>query len=345
MRYKLLGRSGLRVSELCLGAMTFGEEWGWGSSRDESRKVFEAFAEAGGTFIDTANVYTNGTSETFLGEFLEGRRERFVLATKYTSCMDPENPNAGGNQRRNMVRAVEASLKRLQTDYVDLYWLHAWDFTTPVDEVMRAFDDLVRAGKVLYVGISDAPAWIISEANMLAELRGWSRFVGLQIQYSLISRHAERDLLPMARARDLAVTPWGVLGSGVLSGKYKGKAGQKAHSRGDWGDGLLTDSNLRIAEAVEAVAGELDCTASQVALAWVRQQPYGVMIPILGARRLTQLEDNLGCLKVQLDDRQLARLDEVSRIEVGFPHDFLGSPMVKQIVFGNTADRIDNHHG
>jgi aryl-alcohol dehydrogenase-like predicted oxidoreductase len=307
--------------------------------------VFEAFAEAGGTFIDTANVYTNGTSETFLGEFLEGRRERFVLATKYTSCMDPENPNAGGNQRRNMVRAVEASLKRLQTDYVDLYWLHAWDFTTPVDEVMRAFDDLVRAGKVLYVGISDAPAWIISEANMLAELRGWSRFVGLQIQYSLISRHAERDLLPMARARDLAVTPWGVLGSGVLSGKYKGKAGQKAHSRGDWGDGLLTDSNLRIAEAVEAVAGELDCTASQVALAWVRQQPYGVMIPILGARRLTQLEDNLGCLKVQLDDRQLARLDEVSRIEVGFPHDFLGSPMVKQIVFGNTADRIDNHHG
>jgi aryl-alcohol dehydrogenase-like predicted oxidoreductase len=345
MRYKLLGRSGLRVSELCLGAMTFGEEWGWGSSKDESRKVFEVFAKAGGNFVDTANVYTNGTSETFVGEFLEGRRDRFVLATKYTSCTDPQNPNAGGNHRRNMVRAVEASLERLRTDYIDLYWLHAWDSTTPVDEVMRAFDDLVRAGKVLYVGISDAPAWIVSEANMLAELRGWSRFVGLQIQYSLISRHAERDLLPMARARDLAVTAWGVLGSGVLSGKYRGKAGQKAHSRGDWGHDLLTDRNLRVAEAVEGVAGELGCTASQAALAWVRQQPYGVMIPILGARRPSQLEDNLGCLELRLDDRQLARLDEVSRIEVGFPHDFLGSPLVKQVVFGNHADRIDNHRG
>lgn len=343
MRFKLLGRSGLRVSELCLGAMTFGEEWGWGSSREESRAVFDAYVEAGGNFVDTANIYTNGTSETLLGQFLEGQREKVVLATKYTSCMDPDNPNAGGNARRNMVRAVEASLKRMRTDYIDLYWLHAWDFTTPVEEVMRAFDDMVRAGKVLYVGVSDTPAWLVSEANMLAELRGWSRFVGLQIQYSLISRHAERELLPMARARDIAVTPWGVLGSGMLSGKYRGQVGQQVHSRGEMGDGTLTEHNMRIAEEVEAVAREHGCSAAQVALAWVRQQPYGVMIPILGARTVPQLQDNLGCLQVTLSDEQLAGLDEVSRIEYGFPHDFLDAPRIQQVVFGNHAGRIDNH--
>lgn len=344
MRYKLLGRSGLRVSELCLGTMTFGEEWGWGASEQESAQVFNDFAEAGGNFIDTANLYTNGTSEAYVGKFLQGRRDRFVLATKYSLNTDPDNPNGGGNSRKSMVRAVEQSLRRLNTEYIDLYWLHAWDGMTPVDEVMRAFDDLVHAGKVMYVGVSDTPAWIISEANMMAELRGWSRFVGMQIQYSLVSRTPERELLPLARARDLAVTPWGVLGSGVLTGKYAGKAGQKnAHSRGEMGNSQLTEQNLRIAHEVEQVAREAGCTPSQVALAWLRQRPFGVVIPILGARTPAQLKDNLGCLEVTLSPEQVSRLDRASDVELGFPHDFLGSPRVKQIINGNTAERLDSH--
>nr|HMQ54595.1 aldo/keto reductase [Anaerolineae bacterium] len=220
MRYKLLGRSGLRVSELALGTMTFGEEWGWGASKEESKKIFDAYAEAGGNFVDTANRYTEGTSEKFVGDFIAADREHFVVATKYTLFMRRDDPNFSGNHRKNMVQALEASLKRLKTDYVDLYWVHAWDYTTPVEEVMRGLDDLVRSGKVLYIGISDTPAWIVSQANTMADLRGWSRFVGLQLRYSLIDRTVERELLPMARALDLGVTPWSVLGSGVLTGKY-----------------------------------------------------------------------------------------------------------------------------
>ena len=223
MRYKLLGHSGLRVSELALGTMTFGEDWGWGASKEESRRMFDAFAQAGGNFIDTANRYTNGTSEKYVGEFVAAERERFVVATKYSLFMRRDDPNASGNHRKNMIQSLEASLKRLNIDYIDLYWVHAWDFMTPVEEVMRALDDMVRAGKILYVGVSDTPAWIVSRANMLAELRGWSRFVGLQIRYNLVDRAAERDLLPMARALDLAVTPWNVLGAGVLTGKYNQK--------------------------------------------------------------------------------------------------------------------------
>ena len=200
MRYRLLGRSGLRVSDLCLGAMTFGEDWGWGSSKDESRQILDAFLEAGGNFIDTANVYTNGTSEILLGEFLKETRDSVVLATKYTNAMPGTDPNAAGNQRKSMMRAVEASLKRLQTDYIDLYWLHIWDKMTPLDEVMRAFDDLVRQGKILHAGVSDMAAWAVARANTMAELRGWSPFVGLQIEYSLIERTVERELIPMAES-------------------------------------------------------------------------------------------------------------------------------------------------
>ena len=206
MNYRLLGKSGLRVSEFCLGTMTFGEDWGWGSSKDEAKKIYDAFREAGGNFIDTANIYTNGTSESFLGEFFKGHRESVVLATKFTNAAAGTDPNAAGNHRKNMVQAVEASLKRLQTDYIDLYWVHIWDQITPVEEVMRGLDDLVRQGKVLYVGISDAPAWWIAQANTLATLRGWSPFVGLQIEYSLIERTVERELIPMAKALDLGVT-------------------------------------------------------------------------------------------------------------------------------------------
>src|SRR6516164_2894320 len=198
MNYRLLGKSGLRVSEMSLGTMTFGEEWGWGAAKDEAQKVYNAYRDAGGNFIDTANLYTNGTSESFLGEFVKGHRETMVLATKYTNAAPGNDPNAAGNHRKSMVRAVEASLKRLQTDYIDLYWVHIWDQITPVEEVMRGLDDLVRQGKVLYVGISDAPAWWIAQANTLASLRGWSAFVGLQIEYNLIERTVERELIPMA---------------------------------------------------------------------------------------------------------------------------------------------------
>src|SRR5512146_3244183 len=205
MNYHLLGHSGLRVSELCLGTMTFGEDWGWGASKDESSAIFEAFAAAGGNFIDTANNYTNGTSEKYVGEFTAADRDHFVIATKYTLTERPADPNFGGNQRKNLSRSVEGSLKRLNSGYIDLLYLHMWDGMTPVDEVMRALDDLVRCGKVLYIGISDTPAWVVSQANMLAGLHGWSQFIALQSPYSLADRALERDLLPMAEALDLGV--------------------------------------------------------------------------------------------------------------------------------------------
>jgi aryl-alcohol dehydrogenase-like predicted oxidoreductase len=214
MRYQLLGRSGLRVSELCLGTMTFGEDWGWGAPKDTSRAIFEAFTEAGGNFLDTANLYTNGTSERLLGEFIHSRRDRYVVATKYTLNMDAQgDPNGAGNHRKSMIQSVEGSLKRLNTDYIDLYWVHAWDTLTPVEEMMRAFDDLVRAGKILYIGASDFPAWQVARANTMAELRGWTSFSALQIEYSLIERTVERELIPMANGMGLTVTPWAPLGA------------------------------------------------------------------------------------------------------------------------------------
>jgi aryl-alcohol dehydrogenase-like predicted oxidoreductase len=227
MKYRLFGKSGLRVSEAALGTMTFGQERGWGAPKDESRKVYDAFREAGGNFIDTANIYTDGTSESFLGEFLEGHRDSVVLATKYSNAAPGNDPNAAGNHRKSMMQAVEASLKRLRTDYIDLYWVHIWDAMTPVEEVMRGLDDLVRQGKVLYVGISDVPAWWIAQANTLADLRGWSRFIGLQIPYNLIERTVERELIPMAKALDIGVTAWSPLSNGVLTGKYHGHGGSE----------------------------------------------------------------------------------------------------------------------
>jgi aryl-alcohol dehydrogenase-like predicted oxidoreductase len=235
VRYKLLGNSGLRVSELCLGTMTFGEDWGWGSSEEESRKVYDAFLDAGGNFIDTANIYTSGTSERLLGEFLHGQREHIVLATKYTNAAPGTDPNAAGNHRKSMVQALEASLKRLKTDYIDLYWLHIWDQITPIEEVMRAFDDLVRQGKILYAGVSDIPAWVVAKGNTLAALRGWTPFVGLQIEYSLIERTPERELLPMAADLGLGVTAWSPLAGGVLTGKQLEAGGAKDSRQSDPG--------------------------------------------------------------------------------------------------------------
>jgi aryl-alcohol dehydrogenase-like predicted oxidoreductase len=343
MRYRLLGKSGLRVSELCLGTMTFGEDWGWGSSKDESRRVLDAFLEEGGNFIDTANVYTNGTSETLLGEFLQGRRDSTVLATKYTNSFPGTDPNAGGNQRKNMMRAVEASLKRLQTDYIDLYWLHIWDKITPIEEVMRAFDDLVKQGKVLYVGVSDMPAWVVSRANTLAELRGWTPFVGLQIEYSLIERTVERELLPMAEAMGLGVTAWSPLAGGVLTGKYaEGRAAADARMNSEMMKAFSREDDRigAVVAEVRTVARELGRSPAQVALAWLRHRPIPV-IPIIGARRMEQFRDNLACLDLTLGADQVDRLDAASRIALGFPHDFYDNEMVKGILYGGMRDKID----
>jgi aryl-alcohol dehydrogenase-like predicted oxidoreductase len=342
MKYRLLGNSGLRVSAASLGTMTFGEDWGWGSSKDEAQRIYAAYREAGGNFIDTANVYTNGTSERFLGEFMRGHRGSVVLATKYSNAVPGTDPNAAGNHRKNMTQAVEASLKRLQTEYIDLYWVHIWDEVTPAEEVMRGLDDLVRAGKVLYVGISDAPAWWISGANTLAWLRGWTAFVGLQIEYSLIERTVERELIPMARAFDVGVVAWSPLASGLLSGKYHGGAG-KAEGRlsAEGMEQFLPEKQRadRIIAAVKSVADEVGRNMAQVSLAWLRYRAVPV-IPILGARKLAQLEDNLASLDLELSTAQLKSLDEASRVDLGFPQEFYTKELVRSLRYGGLADRL-----
>src|SRR5215204_4960935 len=275
MRYKLLGRTGLRISELALGAMTFGDQWGWGASPQECARMLEAYGEAGGNVIDTANHYTHGESERIVGGLIGSERDRWVLCTKYVLNQSPADPNAGGSHRKSLVRSLEASLNRLGTDYVDVLWVHIWDAFTPVEELMRALDDMVRAGKVLYVGISDTPAWIVCGANTVAQLRGWTPFAGLQVPYSLVERSVERE-----------------------------------------------------------------ASASQVAIAWVRaQQPRATIVPILGARTREQLEDNLAALRLQLSSDELARLNAVSRIELGFPHDFDAD----RLAYGDTRELIDDH--
>ncbi len=343
MRYKLLGKSGLRVSELCLGTMTFGEDWGWGAPAEESHKVYDAFLEAGGNFIDTANVYTNGTSERLLGEFMQGHREQIVLATKYTNAAPGKDPNAAGNHRKSMVQAVEASLKRLQTDYIDLYWLHIWDQITPIEEVMRGFDDLVRQGKILYAGVSDMPAWVVARANTLAELRGWTTFVGMQVEYSLIERTPERELLPMASSLGLGVTAWSPLAGGVLTGKQLEAGGAKDSRQSDPMMQQFMAAKPQkdiIAREVVTVARESGHSPAQVALAWLRQRATP-MIPIIGARKLSQLKDNLACVDIKLDPTHIKRLDTVSRIEMGFPHDFFEMEMVSALSSGGMRDQID----
>jgi aryl-alcohol dehydrogenase-like predicted oxidoreductase len=277
-----------------------------------------------------------------VGEFVAPNRGRFVVATKYTLSTNRDDPNASGNHRKNLVQALNESLKRLGTDYIDLLWVHAWDDGyTPTEEVMRALDDVVRAGKVLYVGVSDAPAWYVAQANTLADLRGWSRFVGLQIEYSLIERTPESELLPMAKALDIAVTPWGALGGGVLSGKYT-KGTPSDSKRVDGNQGRVTERNLAIAAEVEKIAAEIERSPSQVAVAWLRRQP-GVIVPIIAARRLEQIVDNLNSADVTLSDDHLARLHKVSAVAKTFPHNFLATEQARRIVHGSTGSLIDDH--
>jgi aryl-alcohol dehydrogenase-like predicted oxidoreductase len=339
MRYKLLGRSGLRVSELCLGTMTFGETWGWGASKAESKKMFDLFAEAGGNFIDTSVNYTDGTAEEFLGDFLKADRDHFVVATKYTLTKpDNTDPNGGGNSRKNMMKSVERSLKRLKTDHIDIYYLHMWDSMTPVEEVVRGMDDLVRQGKVNYVAFSDTPDYIVAEANARADLMGWSRFIGMQVPYSLLGRAVERSIIPMAKHWDMAVLPWGLLNAGILTGKFLKKF--KDPTRVDQKNLKMSEKNMGIVLEVQKIAEEVGKPMSQVAINWVKQQSKAQMIPILGARSVKQLKDNMGVLDWKLTDEQWKRLDEVSAIDLGFPHGFLEG---NHYVYGATYDKIDNH--
>jgi aryl-alcohol dehydrogenase-like predicted oxidoreductase len=344
--YCLLGRSGLRVSPLCLGTMTFGVGPGtWGSTDEEAAKLIDLYIERGGNFIDTANFYGQmGQSEVLLGQMVGGRRDKLVISTKYSLTTSPGDPNASGNHRKNMVRSVEASLKRLKTDYIDLYYLHMWDFRTPVDEVLRAFDDLVRTGKILYIGVSDTPAWQISRMQAIAEIRGWTQFCALQISYSLTERTVEREMIPMAAEMGMGVCPWSPLGGGVLAGKYsradlspsnpKELTSRKAINAMT---GRLSEQSLAAAAVVGEIAKETGRTSAQVAVAWTLTNPV-VVSPVLGVRTLAQLQDNLGSLEVELSKEQLARLDAVSRVPKVFPMDILKSP-AEPMMFGNVKVR------
>ena len=324
--YITLGRSGLRVSPLCLGAMTFGEEWGWGSSVAESNAIIGRYLERGGNFIDTANAYTKGHSEVIVGDYFArtpGARDRVVIATKFMANLYPGDPNGGGAGRKSMQAACEQSLRRLKTDYIDLYWLHCWDTHTPIEETMRAMDDLVRAGKVRYIGFSDTPAWKVAQAQTQALFRGWSPLVALQIEYSLIERTVEGELMPMAIELGLGVTPWSPLRGGVLSGKYtRANAGQVQADRGDRVHQYLTERSYTIVDELIRIAQEQQTTPAAVALSWVQHRP-GVASTIIGARRIDQLDQNLAALDVRLTPAQMEALDVVSAPTLNFPTQFL----------------------
>ncbi len=342
--YRLLGRSGLRVSPLSLGTMTFGSDWGWGADAKEARRIFDLYVDRGGNFIDTSVNYTNGTSEQMVGAFLAEKRERIVLATKFTMARDPGNPNSGGNHRLNMMRSVEQSLRQLDTDRIDLLYLHGWDFTTAPDEVMRGLDDLVTSGKVVYLGICNTPAWRVAEMQTIAFLRGWAPLVALQIEYSLVQRTVEHELIPMAAALGLGVLPWSPLGGGVLTGKYsradlsdESESGVSASRKGVIASsGHLTVEALDIAEVVRSVAHECGATPSQVALAWTLTNP-AVVSPIVGARTVDQFEDNLGALQVTLTIEQRTLLNDASAPTPIFPGVFMARPMVQGLIFGGAT--------
>ena len=344
MRYKLFGHTGLRVSELSLGVMTFGESWGWGSNKADSKTIFDTYVNAGGNFFDTADQYTDGDSERWLGEFAASERERFVIATKYSSQLSTEHPMASGNSRKHMVQALEGSLKRLNTDYIDIYWLHCWDFLTPVEEVMRGLDDLISAGKIQYIGISNTPAWTVAKANTLAELRGWHRFSGLQLKYNLVARDIEAEYMPLANDMDLSICAWSPLASGVLSGKYNREdvTATAGSERAKLMAGKVHPDSYAVIDVIGDIANECDATVAQIALAWMRQQDARV-IPLIGARTLEQLNDNLGCLDVELSEQHMQRLNIASSWKKPFPYNFLESADQQGRTYGGFVDQIDNH--
>ncbi|HEY1871716.1 MAG TPA: aldo/keto reductase [Chitinophagaceae bacterium] len=337
MKYKLLGRSGLKVSELCLGTMGFGTEGGWGADKEMSFKILERFAGAGGNFLDTANIYKLGTSEKIIGEFMNSRdRDYFVIATKYILLDNRINPNASGNNRKNMMRSVEQSLKRLQTDFIDILYLHIWDDLTPIDEVLRGMDDLIRQGKVNYAAISNTPAWIAAKGNTLAELMGWSQFIALQVEYSLLQRTPERELIPMAKHFGMTVTPWAPLAGGALTGKYlRGDRGRiKEDSQ------RLNENSMQITKEVISIGEKLGVEAAHVALKWTMQQPLSV-IPIVGATKVGQLEQNLKAIDVIIPAEDMNHLDAISTIDLGFPMKFFKEEAVQINTYGGFYDKIE----
>lgn len=339
--YTTLGRSGLRVSPLSLGTMTFGTEWGFGSEEKVSKEFFDRYLDAGGNFIDTADGYTNGHSEEMIGKFVADAklRDRLVIATKFTFNGQPGNPNAGGNGRKNTYRALEGSLRRLKTDYVDLYYLHAWDLVTPVEEVISTLNDLVREGKIRHYGLSDTPAWYVARAYTLAEKEGKERPLVLQLEYSLIERNIEREHIPVAQELGLGVCPWSPLGGGLLSGKYKregsGGTGEGRLAAGNPLFNRFSDRNWRITEEFVEISKIMRKSPAQVALNWVATQP-GITSTIIGATKLSQLEDNLAAIDFTIPADLRKRLDDVSAIDIVHPYNFFG-PMIQSRVAGGTA--------
>lgn len=335
--YATLGRSGLRISPIALGTMTFGTAWGWGADAAECRRMLDVYADRGGNFIDTANEYTGGESEAFLGEVLAGRRERFVLATKYGLSQTPGDPNGGGGHRKSIKRAVEDSLRRLKTDHIDLFYLHVWDGRTPIEETLQALNDLVRAGKVLYLGISDTPAWKVAEANTHARLSHLSPFVAYQGRYNLIDRTIERDVLPMAADHGLRAVTWQALASGILTGKYLGPVADAAQAKAGTREGMvhgagwLNERAVAIAREVQTVADELGTHPGAVAVAWVLSRT-GAPVPVLGARTAAQLEQTLQAATLALPPEALTRLSKVSASDPGFPHNFIETEMVVKLI-------------
>ncbi len=330
MNYKLFGQSGLRVSELCLGTMGFGTEWKWGADKTVSKLIFDAYANAGGNFLDTANRYTEGTSEKFLGEFIASDRDHFVVATKYSLRDKPGDLNFAGNHRKNLMRSVRESLKRLNTEFIDVLWIHAWDQWTPTEEIMKGMEDLITRGLVHYIGVSDTPAWVVSQANTIAQFRGWSQFIGLQIEYSLIQRTVEAELMPMAKAFGMTVTPWAPLAGGALTGKYlKGDKGRLPEA-----SVRLGERPVLITKKVVEVADRLGVTPSQVAINWTRQHKGQSVIPIVGATKVAQVKDVLGCLKFELPLDAMDELNEVSKIDLPFPQKFFAEAAVLDVLYG-----------
>ncbi len=347
MNYLKLGLSGLQVSELCLGTMTFGEEMGIGAPEAPCRAVFDGYLEAGGNFIDTADIYNRGTSERMLRGFIVAQREYLVLASKFSLNTRGDDPNAGGNHRKHMVQALDASLARLGTPYLDLYWVHGWDQRTSLPELMRALDDQVRAGKVLHLGISNAPAWVVASANTLARERGWTPFTAMQLHYNLIERSIEREFVDLAIAQDMAITSWSPLAGGLLTGKYDPDSSASARegarlAQGVMGARVLRESNLRVAAALSVLAREIGCTPAQLALAWLRQRsPASIIIPILGARTRAQLVENLGCLDLQLTADQVADLEALTAPAPEYPQSLLASEFFQRLMHGDVVARMD----
>lgn len=335
MELRILGRSGLRVSRLCLGTATFGNIE-WGCDEAESDRVLGQYLDRGGNFLDTANKYADGNSEKTLGTLLRGKRDRVVLGTKFSATMDDTDPNGAGNQRKNLVQSLEASLRRLRTDYVDILWVHAWDGVTPVEELMRALDDQVRAGKVLCVGISNAPAWMIAWANATASLRGWSPFVAVQSEYNLLERGAERELLPMAGYFGLGFLAWAPIAQGRLTGKYSAGDGASAPGRLSVEEARMAAGARQVVAETVAVAGELGLPPATVALAWILRHRPDAM-PVLGAKNLAQFSSNIACLDVTLPVEHLARLTAASARDAGSPATFLRGGPGRDFMWGAAA--------